>query len=238
MRTSGGAARAISMAARNRSNRSVWSGQTQASSQRVAASSSSATGAESIPRAPATGGSASGTGTSPRVPHESSTVDGGPTLAARLVAVLVAVEQEVEPGAGADVEVGQMAPTSAATRPNAGSSSAQRPISLVCVRRVRSSVVELGGSARAQFAQRRHRVAGVRVGGQVGVVAGQAARRARRRQRPAAARARRRTAAPAGAASAVPPAAVPPALGRRRCRPTAGRTAALGRRRCGRTRRT
>ena len=158
-------------------------------------------------------------------------------LAARLVAVLVAVEQEIEPGTGADVEVGQ--------RADLGGDEAERRQQQRGSARSRWSAC--GGCA-AALAARRLGACTVRAapasgrrgpGRQSGWGSGgPRARRDRRRRRPAAARARRRTAALAGAGSAVPPAAAPPAPGRRRCRPRGGRTAALGRRRCGRTRRT
>ena len=65
------------------------------------------------------------------------------------------------------------APTSAASRPKTGSSSAQRPISLVCVLRVASSSASSSALARQNASEGRQRIAVGRVVREVRVVAGQ-----------------------------------------------------------------
>ena len=101
------AAVAISSAARRRSKRSVWSGHTHACNQRTSVASPRSTGLRSMPSRVVITGIAVGTGTAPLVPHSSVTGDSRAHRSSRFVAVPVAVEEEIEPGARTDVEVGE-----------------------------------------------------------------------------------------------------------------------------------
>ncbi len=105
-----GSSRAAARAWRRRSKRGTWSAQVQASSQRPSRSSWASSGAMSSPRRTATVGAVG--------EHEPSECHGAfevhfavevAGLAGRRVVDPVAVEAEVEPGAGADLHQGQRA---------------------------------------------------------------------------------------------------------------------------------
>ena len=160
------------MAACSRSMRSVWSGQMHAISQRAASSSSTSTGERSSPIrstiARQRGGELDA------APGLARQRDGRRTaqLAARDVQVVVAVEQQVEPGAGADVEVGE--------RADLGGDDAERrqqqgaAPDLVRLRAAGDEQLgQLVGMGGGEGPERRHRIAVVGCRREVGIEAGE-----------------------------------------------------------------
>ena len=229
------AALAISSAARRRSKRSVWSGQTHASNQRASASSVTSTGCWSMPRRVAIVG------------HRRRDGDGapGPALeldrrrrradrSAGLVAVPVAVEEQIEPGARPDVEVGERADLGR-EQPERGQQQ-----------RAAADLVGLGaagwpasrrGSASccAQNAtQGGEWIAGVRMRGQVRVVAGEVLAVAAEQEGVDAREEQDRLALRRGSVEEQRRRAAR----RRRCPPPSARTAVPGTPSCWRSRRT